>query len=183
MRGSEPQQMALFSVVSLEARITADHPLTALSPTFDQIYAGGGRPSIPPEHLLRALLHQVLYTVRRERQLMEQLEYNRARPLRLERRSGLSRLRPLGRARRQSPAAGPPPARLTLNGAPPGARAVPNWGVRPVSPPSIVVPLPPARAAPPSSPEPCSFCTLQLISRAQNRSDAARSRRFRTDTS
>jgi len=87
MRGSEPQQMALFSVVSLEARIPQDHPLRAmrplvdralatLSPTFDQIYADGGRPSIPPEHLLRALLLQVLYTVRSERQLMEQLEYN-----------------------------------------------------------------------------------------------------------
>ena len=87
MRGSEREQMALFSVVSLEARIPADHPLramrpvvdrvlAALSPTFDQIYADGGRPSIPPEHLLRALLLQVLYTVRSERQLMEQLEYN-----------------------------------------------------------------------------------------------------------
>ena len=87
MRGSEREQMALFSVVSLEARIPADHPLramrpvvdralAALSPTFDQIYADGGRPSIPPEHLLRALLLQVLYTVRSERQLLEQLEYN-----------------------------------------------------------------------------------------------------------
>ena len=87
MRGSEPQQGALFSVVSIEDRIPADHPLRAmrpvvdralatLSPTFDQIYADGGRPSIPPEHLLRARLLQVLYTVRSERQLMEQLEYN-----------------------------------------------------------------------------------------------------------
>ena len=87
MRGSEPHQIALFSVVDLEARIPAGHPLRAmrpvvdralatLSPTFDQIYADGGRPSIPPEQLLRALLLQVLYTVRSERQLMEQLEYN-----------------------------------------------------------------------------------------------------------
>src|SRR6185437_15737010 len=87
MRGSEPQQMALFSVVSLDDRIPQDHPLRAmrplvdralatLSPTFDQIYADGGRPSITPEHLLRALLLQVLYTVRSERQLMEQLAYN-----------------------------------------------------------------------------------------------------------
>jgi transposase len=77
----------MFSYVALEDRIPADHPLRtvrplveralqALSPTFDQIYADGGRPSIPPEQLLRALLLQVLYTIRSERQLMEQLEYN-----------------------------------------------------------------------------------------------------------
>ena len=87
MRGSERQQPTMFSYVALEDRIPADHPLrivrpmveralTALSPTFDQIYADGGRPSIPPEQLLRALLLQVLYTIRSERQLMEQLEYN-----------------------------------------------------------------------------------------------------------
>lgn len=87
MRGAEPQQSALFSYVSLEDRIPADHPLrvmralvdpvlSELSPRFDAIYAAGGRPSIPPEQLLRALLLQVLFTVRSERQLMEQLEYN-----------------------------------------------------------------------------------------------------------
>lgn len=87
MRGIEPQQVALFSYVALETRIPADHPLrslkpmvdtalTALSPTFDTIYQAGGRPSIPPEHLLRALLLQVLYTIRSERQLIEQLQYN-----------------------------------------------------------------------------------------------------------
>lgn len=87
MRGSEPQQSAMFSYVSLEARIPSDHPLrpvramvdralVTLSPTFDAIYADNGRPSIPPEQLLRALLLQVLYTVRSERQLMEQLDYN-----------------------------------------------------------------------------------------------------------
>jgi transposase len=87
MRGIEPQQDALFSYVSLESRIPADHPLralkrmvdtalAALSPTFDAMYQTGGRPSIPPEHLLRALLLQVLYTIRSERQLMEQLQYN-----------------------------------------------------------------------------------------------------------
>jgi transposase len=87
MRGSEPQQVTLFSYVSLETRIPATHPLrairpmvdtalAALSPTFDAIYNTGGRPSIPPEHLLRALLLQVLYTIRSEIQLMEQLEYN-----------------------------------------------------------------------------------------------------------
>jgi len=87
MRGSERQQRTMFSYVSLEDRIPSDHPLRAmramvdhalvrLSPAFDAIYAEDGRPSIPPEQLLRALLVQVLYTVRSERQLMEQLEYN-----------------------------------------------------------------------------------------------------------
>jgi transposase len=87
MRGTAPQQVALFSYVALEDRIPADHPLrtlrpvveralSTLSPLFDQIYADGGRPSIPPEQLLRALLLQVLYTIRSERQLMEQLQYN-----------------------------------------------------------------------------------------------------------
>jgi transposase len=77
----------MFSYVSLEERIPADHPLrpmramvdralAALSPAFDALYADSGRPSIPPEQLLRALLLQVLYIVRSERQLMEQLDYN-----------------------------------------------------------------------------------------------------------
>lgn len=77
----------MFSYVSLEARVPQDHPLRPvramvdralgqLSPTFEALYAADGRPSIPPEHLLRALLLQVLYTVRSERQLMEQLDYN-----------------------------------------------------------------------------------------------------------
>jgi transposase len=87
MRGIERPQVTLFSYVALEERIPADHPLrtlrpmvaaalAALSPTFDAIYQAGGRPSIPPEQLLRALLLQVFYTVRSERQLMEQLQYN-----------------------------------------------------------------------------------------------------------
>jgi transposase len=87
MRGTERQQVTMFSYVSLEERIPADHPLRpvramvdraliALSPRFDALYADWGRPSIPPEQLLRALLLQVLYTVRSERQLMEQLDYN-----------------------------------------------------------------------------------------------------------
>jgi transposase len=87
MRGTERQQGTMFSYVSLEERIPADHPLrpvratvdralVALSPRFDALYADDGRPSIPPEQLLRALLLQVLYTVRSERQLMEQLDYN-----------------------------------------------------------------------------------------------------------
>src|SRR5438067_1226897 len=87
MRGTDQQQGALFSVVSLEDRVPADHPLRVmralvdgalaeLSPRFEAMYARVGRPSIPPEQLLRALLLQVLYTVRSERLLMEQLQYN-----------------------------------------------------------------------------------------------------------
>src|SRR5213596_1264350 len=82
--GSEPH---MWSYVPLERRIPSDHPLRPLramgdtilgelSPQFDQLYSKVGRPSIPPEHLLRALLLQVLYSVRSERLLMEQLEYN-----------------------------------------------------------------------------------------------------------
>jgi transposase len=84
--GIEPQPH-LWSYVPLEQRIPPDHPLRPLramvdaimhdlSPQFDQLYSKVGRPSIPPEHLLRALLLQVLYSVRSERLLMEQLDYN-----------------------------------------------------------------------------------------------------------
>jgi transposase len=87
MRGADHQQSSMFSYISAERRVSKDHPLRAiramtdaalgeLSPRFDAIYASEGRPSIPPEKLLRALLLQVLYTVRSERQLMEQLDYN-----------------------------------------------------------------------------------------------------------
>lgn len=87
MRGADQHQAAIFSYVSPEDRVPAEHPLrviralvdpmlVALSPRFDALYAAGGRPSIPPEQLLRALLLQVLYTIRSERQLMEQLDYN-----------------------------------------------------------------------------------------------------------
>jgi len=87
MRGPESSQGQLFSYVSLEQRIPADHPLRTmkalvepvlaeLSPRFAGRYADDGRPSIPPEQLLRSLLLQVLYTVRSERQLMEQLDFN-----------------------------------------------------------------------------------------------------------
>jgi transposase len=87
MRGIDTQQSAMFSYVSAEERVPAKHPLRpirlmadlaleALSATFDQIYVAFGRPSIAPEKLLRALLLQVLYTIRSERMLMEQLEYN-----------------------------------------------------------------------------------------------------------
>jgi transposase len=77
----------MFSYLSPEERVPAKHPLRpirlmvdevlkALSPDFSGLYSTFGRPSIPPEKLLRALLLQVLYTVRSERMLMEQLEYN-----------------------------------------------------------------------------------------------------------
>jgi transposase len=87
MRGKDQRSEVLFSYVSLETRIPADHPLRPireivnealrkLSPAFSKLYAREGRPSIPPERLLRALLLQAFYTVRSERQLMEQLNYN-----------------------------------------------------------------------------------------------------------
>lgn len=87
MRGDDERQDGVFSYVSPEARVPQDHPLrmirtlvdtvlVELSPAFDQLYAKTGRPSIAPEKLLRALLLQILYTVRSERLLMEQLDYN-----------------------------------------------------------------------------------------------------------
>lgn len=87
MRGHDRKQDQLYSYVSMEQRIAQDHPLRGmrkmvdellkgLSPGFSKLYASVGRPSIPPEQLLRALLLQVLYTIRSERQLMEQLDYN-----------------------------------------------------------------------------------------------------------
>jgi transposase len=87
MRGADYEQSGMFSYVSPEKRVPGDHPirtirrmadeaLAGLSRRFTRLYAWGGRPSIPPEKLLRALLLQVLYTVRSERQLMEQLDYN-----------------------------------------------------------------------------------------------------------
>jgi transposase len=87
VRGDDEQSGHLFSYLSPEQRVAVDHPLRTirtmtdealrrLSPRFEAMYAKTGRPSIPPEHLLRALLLQVLYSVRSERMLMEQLEYN-----------------------------------------------------------------------------------------------------------
>jgi transposase len=87
MRGDDVRTEGLFSYVSCEARVPEDHPLrpiqalvdqalTVVSPAFDQLYADHGRPSIPPEKLLRALLLQAFYSVRSEPQLMEQLDYN-----------------------------------------------------------------------------------------------------------
>src|SRR5499427_8106515 len=87
MRGTDCEQSGMFSYISAERRVPKDHPLRAirtmadaalkqLSKGFDALYASCGRPSIAPERLLRALLLQVLYTVRSERLLMEQLDYN-----------------------------------------------------------------------------------------------------------
>ena len=83
MRGDE-QSGHLFSYLSPEQRVPADHPsrvirlmtddaLSRLSPRFETLYATTGRPFIPPEHLLRALLLQVRYSVRSERMLMERV--------------------------------------------------------------------------------------------------------------
>jgi transposase len=87
MRGDDRQQAAMWSYISPEQRVPPDHPLrpirtmvdailVELSPEFTKLYAPIGRPSIPPEKLLRALLLQVLFSIRSERLLMEQLDYN-----------------------------------------------------------------------------------------------------------
>ena len=87
MRGEDQQQDQLFSYGSMEDRIPADHPLRPIrtmldealkqmSGRFDDIYGEDGRKSIPPERLLRALLLQMLYSVRSERLLMEEMDYN-----------------------------------------------------------------------------------------------------------
>jgi transposase len=87
MRGEERGSDGLFSYLRLEDRIAKDHPLrairslvnevlAALSGRFDVLYSQTGRPSIPPEYLLRATLLQAFFTVRSERQLMEQINYN-----------------------------------------------------------------------------------------------------------
>jgi len=87
MRGEDTQQSTMFSYLSPEKRVPASHPLrpirilvdrilVRLNTRFERMYATTGRPSIAPEKLLRALLLQVLYTIRSERQLMEQLDYN-----------------------------------------------------------------------------------------------------------
>ena len=87
MRGDDRHPDAMFRYVAPEQRVPADHPLRAIrtmvdtalrerSPEFERLYPKTGRPSIPPEKLLRALLLQMLYAVRSERQLMEQLDYN-----------------------------------------------------------------------------------------------------------
>jgi transposase len=87
MRGIDYQQGDMFSYLSPEQRVRKDHPLRAvramtdeilerMSPLFDAMYAEGGRPSIPPEKLLRAQFLQMLYSVRSERLLMEEIDYS-----------------------------------------------------------------------------------------------------------
>jgi transposase len=87
MRGVNKEQGGMFSYLSPERRVREDHPLRAvraqvdevlksLSPLFDAMYSWTGRPSIPPEKLLRALLLQMLYSMRSERLLMEEIDYS-----------------------------------------------------------------------------------------------------------
>ena len=87
MRGPDHKPAAMFSYVSAEERVPHDHPLRAIrtfvdeilremTREFDALYARHGRPSIPPERLLRAQLLQLFYSIRSERLLMEQLDYN-----------------------------------------------------------------------------------------------------------
>jgi transposase len=87
MRGRDVRRDGLFSYVRSESRIPSAHPLRVirkiadealdgLNGRFASLYSENGRPSIPPEQLLRALLLQAFYTIRSERQLMEQLNYN-----------------------------------------------------------------------------------------------------------
>jgi len=87
MRGGDERTGSLFSYVDMEARVGQTHPLrtirslvndalTALSPDFSAMYSRMGRPSIPPEKLLRAMLLQAFYSIRSERLLMERLEFD-----------------------------------------------------------------------------------------------------------
>ena len=87
MRGADHEQSGMFSYLSPEKRVRADHPLRGvrsqvdqvlarLSPLLDEMYSATGRPSIPPEKLLRALLLQMLYSIRSERLLMEEIDYS-----------------------------------------------------------------------------------------------------------
>ena len=87
MRSADVTQSSIFSYRTLEERIPTDHPLRKLrvlvdgvlgsmTNEFDELYARGGRPSIPPERLLRASLIQTLYSLRSERQLVQQIEFN-----------------------------------------------------------------------------------------------------------
>src|SRR6201996_7715514 len=87
MRGDDRQQADMYSYISPEQRVRESHPLRKIrsmadealknmSARFDEMYAKTGRPSIPPEKLLRAQLIQMLYSVRSERLLMEELDYS-----------------------------------------------------------------------------------------------------------
>src|SRR5271155_6221481 len=87
MRGEDKKQSSMLVLMSPETRVPQSHPLRAikklgdaalakLSPVFDAMYAEGGRPSIPPERLLKSMLLMALYSIRSERQFCEQLDYN-----------------------------------------------------------------------------------------------------------
>src|SRR5579864_5345705 len=87
MRGTDTKQSSMLMLMSPETRVPGGHPLRAikkladealakLSPVFDAMYAESGRPSIPPERLLKSMLLIALYSVRSERQFCEQLDYN-----------------------------------------------------------------------------------------------------------
>ena len=87
MRGDDQIYGSLFSYIDLEERVETEHPLrpireivntalAALSREFEALYSGLGRPSIPPEKLLRAMLLQAFYSVRSERQLMERIKFD-----------------------------------------------------------------------------------------------------------
>src|SRR5712691_6625982 len=87
MRADDAEPETLFSYITPSQRVPQDHPLRrvreivdkaleAMSGRFQKLYSRTGRPSIPPEKLIRALLLQVLYTIRSERQLVEHIEYN-----------------------------------------------------------------------------------------------------------
>ena len=87
MRGNQDFQGAMFSYISLEERVPAAHPLrklravvdallASMNSEFEAVYARRGRPSVPPEMLLKALLLQILFSIRSERQLVEAVNYN-----------------------------------------------------------------------------------------------------------
>jgi transposase len=87
MRGTDTKQSSMLMLMSPESRVPTDHPLraikkladaalTKLSPVFDRMYSSEGRPSIPPERLLKSMLLMALYTVRSERLFCDQLDYN-----------------------------------------------------------------------------------------------------------
>jgi len=87
MRGADDRSSQLFSYVDLEALVPKGHPLramrdlvnpalVALDDRFAALYKDGGRPSIAPERLLRAILLQLFYSIRSERQLMERLNFD-----------------------------------------------------------------------------------------------------------
>jgi len=89
MRGSDDQNKPTFVIFDVEARLPKDHPLRTiknlvdpilerLSPDFDAMYSWTGRPSIPPEHLLRAMILQTLYSIRSERLLVEEIDFHMA---------------------------------------------------------------------------------------------------------